>query len=134
MTKTAVPNAAHAEHPVKFIIKITNGGPADAFGVTVDDGLAPVLAGFTWTCTASAAPSRCSHASGRGSVSTTSADIAVGGTITYRVTGVLPANAAGKVRNTVRIVSPHGTTDRGCAPKCSASVTVTRAPIVPVTG
>jgi Periplasmic copper-binding protein (NosD)/Domain of unknown function DUF11 len=133
-TMTAVPNPAHAGRRATFTIPITNGGPADAFGVIVDDGLAPVLADFTWTCTATAPPSRCSRASGRGSIAATSADIAAGGTITYRLTGVISANATGYIHNTVRIIPPPGVTDHGCSPKCSASATVSLSPVVPVTG
>jgi hypothetical protein len=51
-----------------FRIGITNDGPADAFGVTVDDGLSSVLDGFAWTCVATAPPTRCSRASGVGSI------------------------------------------------------------------
>lgn len=137
VTKTTAPNPAQAGRPVTFTITITNGGPADAFGVTVDDSLAPVLAGFAWTCVASAPPSMCSHASGTGSISTTSADIAAGGTITYRLTGVLPADSSGQVSNTVSIDPPPGTTDPGCTPGCSAETEVSLSPelpTVPVTG
>ena len=134
VTKTAVPDPAQAGRPVTFTITIRNGGPADAFGVTVDDHLAPVLAGFAWTCVATAAPSRCSRAAGTGSISTASADIAAGGTIIYRLHGVLPADSSGQVFNKVRIVPPPGTRDRGCTPSCSAGVSVSWLPSVPVTG
>ena len=108
VTKTAVPDPGVAGQPITYTITVTNEGPADAFGVTVDDDLTPVLAGFTWTCTASAPPSRCARASGSGSIATTAVDIAVGGTVTFRVTGVLPAGSAGTANNTVTRHPPGG--------------------------
>ena len=134
VAKSAMPNPAHAGRPLTFRIVIANDGPADAFGVTVDDGLAPVLDGFAWTCVATAPPTRCSRASGTGSIRTTTADIAVGGTITYRLTGVLSPDASGQLSNRVNIIRPPGTMDPGCTPGCSAESDVSLLPVLPVTG
>jgi uncharacterized repeat protein (TIGR01451 family) len=134
VTKTAVPDPVAAGQPVTFTITVANGGPADAFGVTVDDGLSGAEAGFRWTCSASAPPSRCAAPSGTGSISTTSADIAADGAVTYTQTGEFPAGTSGQVTNSVRIVPPPGTTDAGCTPGCSAAVTVSWSPVLPVTG
>lgn len=134
VAETAMPNPAHAGRPLTFRIAISNDGPADAFGVTVDDGLSSVLDGFAWTCVGTAPPTRCSRASGVGSIRTATADIAVGGTITYRLTGVLSPNASGRLSNTVSIIRPPGTMDPGCTPDCSAGTEVSLSPILPVTG
>jgi uncharacterized repeat protein (TIGR01451 family) len=129
-----VPDPVAAGQPVTFTITVTNGGPADASGVAVDDGLAPAAAGFRWTCSASGPRSRCAAASGTGSISTTSAYIAAGGAVTYTLTGEFPANTSGQVTNSARIVPPPGTTDAGCTPGCSADVTVSWSPVLPETG
>jgi uncharacterized repeat protein (TIGR01451 family) len=134
VTKTAVPDPAVAGQPVAFTITVSNHGPDHAFGVTVDDTFAAALPGFTWACSASAPPSRCSRAAGAGRIGAHPVDIAAGGTVTFRLRGVLPASISGPVVNNVRVIPAAGATARGCTPSCSASVTVPVSPALPVTG
>jgi uncharacterized repeat protein (TIGR01451 family) len=134
VTKTAAPDPGVAGQPIAFTITVSNGGPDDAFGVTVEDTFAAAMPGFTWACSASGSPSRCYHASGTGRLSGHPVDIAAGGTVTFTLTGILPASSSGQVVNDVRVIPARGTTDSGCTPRCSASVTVTVAPALPVTG
>jgi len=134
VTKTAFPNPAAAGQPVTFTITVFNGGPDNALGVTVHDGLPASLSGFTWTCSASAAPSRCSVTSGTGPISGTPVEIAARGTVTFKVSGVLPAHAGGQVINTVSVTPAPGTVSPDCTPDCSASVAVSVGPALPLTG
>jgi uncharacterized repeat protein (TIGR01451 family) len=134
VTKTAAPDPGVAGQPIVFTITVSNGGPDDAYGVTVHDTFAATLPGFTWACSASRPPSRCSHASGTGPLSGHPVDVAAGGTVTFTLTGILPASISGHVVNRVSVIPAHGATDAGCTPGCSASVTVDVAPALPVTG
>lgn len=134
VTKTAFPNPAAAGQPVTFTITVSNGGPDNALGVTVDDALPASLSGFTWTCSASAAPSRCSRASGAGSISDSPVDVAAGGTVTFKVSGLLPADISGDLINDVTVTPAPGTISPDCTPGCSGSVTVPVGPALPVTG
>jgi uncharacterized repeat protein (TIGR01451 family) len=135
VTKTAAPNPGIAGQPITYTITVTNGGPDDAFGVTVDDGLGPLVANFSWTCVATAQLSLCPRASGSGSIRTTAVDVAAGGAVTFTLTGVLPVTASGDhANNTVRVVPPPGTVDPGCTPGCEATVVVPISPALPITG
>ena len=134
VTKTAFPNPAAAGQPITFTITVSNGGTDAAAGVIVNDGLPAGFTGFTWRCVASAPPSRCSETSGTGSISDAPVDIAAGGTVTFTLSGILPANASGQVINTAGVTPGPGAVDPGCTPDCSASVTVPVVPALPVTG
>jgi uncharacterized repeat protein (TIGR01451 family) len=135
VTKTAVPNPGLAGRTITYTITVFNGGPDDALGVTVHDHLGPLVAGFTWRCDARGRFSRCPRASGAGPIATSAVDVGAGGTVTFRLAGVLPpGSGGGHANNTVRITPPRGAVDPGCTPGCKATVEVPIAPTVPVTG
>jgi uncharacterized repeat protein (TIGR01451 family) len=134
VTKTAAPDPGVAGQPIAFTITVSNGGPDDAFGVTVGDTFTAAVPGFTWACSASGPPSRCSRASGTGPISGHPVDVGARGTVTFRLAGILPASTSGQVVNNVSVIPAHGATDSGCTPGCSASVAVTESPALPVTG
>jgi uncharacterized repeat protein (TIGR01451 family) len=112
-----------------YIIAVTNAGPSDAAGVTVDDPLPPQLAGagFTWTCTATGGSS-CTP-SGSGDIHDT-VTVRAGGTVNYVVTGTIPASVTATLVNTATATTPPGTTDPGCTPSCSDTVTNPLTPAV----
>jgi Domain of unknown function DUF11/Putative Ig domain len=124
VTKTAAPAHAQARKPQTFTITVNDGGPDAALGVTVDDHLVSALSGFQWTCAASGTGSRCAKASGTGSINKAPVDVAAGGTVTFKLTGTLPADMGSQVVNTVTVLPPPGAVDPACTPSCSASVTV----------
>lgn len=120
ITKTASPNPYVPGQALTYTVQVGNAGPSDAVDAAISDSLPAQLAGagFTWTCTASAGSS-CT-AGGTGDITDT-ADIDVGGTLTYTVTGTVPSSLTESLSNTATVTPPSGTTDPGCAPSCSAS-------------
>jgi hypothetical protein len=65
--------------------------------------------------------------------------VAVGGHLTYTVTGTVPPGTRGKLTETATITPSQADTDQGCRPRCSATALDTPAsavalPVVPVTG
>ncbi|MGC4773984.1 hypothetical protein [Micromonospora chalcea] len=119
VTKTATPNPYVPGTPLTYTVTVTNGGPSDAVGTTVTDPLP--LPGFTWTCEASTG-STCT-ASGNGDINDT-VTVLAGGTLTYTITGTVPADTTGDLTNTTTVTPPEGATDPDCTPNCSATVVV----------
>ena len=133
VTKTAFPDPAAAGQPVTFTITVFNGGPDTALGVTVHDQLPPAFTGFTWTCSATKAPSRCSRASGSGPISAAPVDIAARGTIVFRLHGTVPAGFS-SIRNTATVTPGPGTDDMAPPADGEATVTDPVGPALPLTG
>jgi uncharacterized repeat protein (TIGR01451 family) len=134
-----------APHPyvpgrwLAYTVTVSNSGPSDAFGARIDDPLPAALAGhgFTWKCRATAGSS-CA-ASGSGAIHDI-VTIAVGGHLTYTVTGTVPPGTRGTLTETATATPPSADTDQGCSPHCSATARDTPVPappvppVVPVTG
>ena len=133
VTKTAFPDPAAAGQPVTFTVTTFNGGPDTALGVTVKDHLPTALTGFTWTCEASAPPSRCSAASGSGPVSAAPVDIAARGTVIFRIRGTVPTGLT-SIMNTATVTPGPGTDNLAPAADGTAAVTVPVGPALPLTG
>ncbi len=139
VAKMAAPDPYVPGQRLTYTVTVSNSGPSDAFGAKIDDPLPAALTGhgFTWKCTASAG-SFCA-ASGSGSVHDV-VTIAVGGRLTYTVTGTVPPGTRGTITNTATATPSLADTDHGCRPHCSATALVTHAaappamPVVPVTG
>jgi uncharacterized repeat protein (TIGR01451 family) len=91
-----------------YTITVTNAGPSDAFGARVIDDFPAVLTGVTWTCTAT--PGSACPGSGSGDLDVT-VNVAVGGTVTFTVTGTISADAIGLLVNTASAFPPAGVTD-----------------------
>jgi uncharacterized repeat protein (TIGR01451 family) len=88
---------------VTYTIVVSNNGPDDATGASVNDTFPSALSGCTWTCTASAGSS-CTVA-GSGNISDT-VDLLVGGMATYTATCDIDAGAAGTLANTATVTAP----------------------------
>jgi uncharacterized repeat protein (TIGR01451 family) len=119
-----------------YTVTVSNSGPSDAFGARINDPLPAQLAGakFTWTCTATAGSS-CA-ASGAGAIHDV-VTIAVGGHLTYTVTGMVPPGTRGTLTEKATITPASADTDQGCHPHCSATardIPASAPPVVPVTG
>ena len=119
VAKSSTPNPYVAGSPLSYTVTVSNAGPSDAVGTTVTDPLPAALGtGFTWTCTATAG-SACT-ATGSGNISDT-ATIVAGGTLTYTITGTVPAGTTGTIIDTATVTPPPGAFDPGCTPDCQAS-------------
>jgi uncharacterized repeat protein (TIGR01451 family) len=103
--------AVSACQPVRFTVVATNLGPATATGALVRDIFPPALAGITWTCTASPG-ARCAAASaGHTDRIEERVDLPAGGSVTYEVSAILDAAAAGILSDTATIEPPAGLLD-----------------------
>ncbi|MFF5199484.1 hypothetical protein ACFY3B_07715 [Micromonospora parva] len=127
VVKTANPSPYVPGAPFSYTVTVTNGGPSDAVGATLTDPLPAPLAGFTWTCEASAG-SACT-ASGTGSINDTITVLA-GGTVTYTISGTVPSGTSGDLTNTATLTPPTGATDPDCTPNCSSAVATPAGPVV----
>src|SRR5262249_7289850 len=76
----------------------------------VQDALPAPLAGFTWTCTPSGVGAGCGTASGTGSIDAL-VTLPAGTSVTFTVSGTVPANTTGALTNTVTVTPPLGVTD-----------------------
>ncbi|MET7376367.1 DUF11 domain-containing protein, partial [Micromonospora arida] len=119
VVKTASPSPYVPGAPFSYTVTVTNGGPSDAVGATLTDPLPAPLAGFTWTCEASAG-STCT-ASGTGNINDT-VTVLAGGTVTYTISGTVPSGTTGDLSNTATLTPPPGAIDPDCTPNCSSTV------------
>jgi uncharacterized repeat protein (TIGR01451 family) len=145
VTKRVTPDPYVQGRWLAYTVTVSNSGPSDAFGARISDPLPAQLSGhgFTWKCEATAGSS-CA-ASGSGAIHDV-VTIAVGGHLTYTVTGTVPPGTRGTLTETATITPSSADTDQGCHPHCSATALDTRAaappappapgapPIIPVTG
>ena len=99
-----------------YTVTVTNLGPDDVSGATVED-VAPT--GQTigdWTCsvtdagTSGAVTTACGQASGSGNISTT-VNMARGAVITYTVPTTIALSASGNISNVVVVTPPSGVSD-----------------------
>ena len=94
---------------VTYNVTVSNAGPNDVTGVVVTDTVPSQLTGVTWSCTGSAFSS-CITASGTGSF-TDSVNLANGGSVSFTITGAIPAYATGSLVNSVIAASPSTSPD-----------------------
>ena len=99
ITKTGS-GSATAGGSLSYQIVVTNGGPSDVAGATVNDTFPTELSNAVWTCVASAG----SCGSGSGDLSDTIA-LPVGATATYSVTADVDPAATGNLLNTASVAS-----------------------------
>jgi uncharacterized repeat protein (TIGR01451 family) len=91
-----------------YKIGVTNAGPGDAVGATVNDTFPAAVASASWTCVPSTGAS-CT-ASGTGNINRT-VNVPVGGKVTYTVTATIASSATGNLVNTATVTAPAGATD-----------------------
>ncbi len=100
---TAVPGTQ-----VTYAITVTNHGPSDAPGATVDDVFPGAVTAVAWTCSGTGGAT-CS-AFGTETLNET-ANLPAGGSVTYLVTVDIDSAATGTLLNAVSVTSPPGVPD-----------------------
>jgi uncharacterized repeat protein (TIGR01451 family) len=125
ITKTDNQDTVPAGNPVNYVITITNFGPSDVVGASIQDIFpTTTLTGITWTSTAIANPNpepdfvpaplpTGNTAAGAGNINDVNVNLPVGSSITYNVTAT--AGASGTISNTATATVPAGTTDPNSA-------------------
>ena len=93
---------------MRYTLVVRNAGPSAVVGALVQDPASAALAGVQWTCVASAGSS--CPAKGTGPLATT-VHLAVGGTATFTLTGIVVVAAPGTLANTATVTPPRGVTD-----------------------
>ncbi|MET8980910.1 hypothetical protein ABZX85_35445 [Streptomyces sp. NPDC004539] len=122
LTKAGSATSYQPGQAFSYTVTLTNAGPSVAAGVSVADTLPLQNRNFRWTCAASSG-SACGAAGGSGDLADRPT-VAVGGTLTYVLSGNVTAGAHGQVTNTATVTVPSGTEDVNCRSTCTASVTV----------
>ncbi len=109
ITKTDGVSTVSPGQVLTYSIVVSNAGPSTADGAAIADAVPAGLTNVSWTC-AAATGSACVDSSGTGSISTT-ADVAVGGTVTYTVVATVADSANAAIVNTASVSAPSGTID-----------------------
>jgi LPXTG-site transpeptidase (sortase) family protein len=90
-----------------YTVVVTNNGPNDANGVTVQDARPAQISSWTWTCAAGTPPAyNCSG--GSSDPFTDSLDLPQGASVTYEVAAQVDSSAAGDLTNNVSVAPPDG--------------------------
>jgi len=125
ITKTADAASVSAGQPIGFVVTITNGGPADATGVTISDTL-PGGAGIDWSensasCSISGSPGVPPEVLACGPVTLA----ANGGSLSVHLTSPTTAASCGTYNNTATFTSTNagsGSVDASTVVQCGALV------------
>jgi len=105
ISKTDGLTAAVPGQPLTYSIVVTNLGPSNVTGATVQDGLPAALQSPAWTCAATGGAA-CGATSGTGSTLTDSPTLPAGGAVTYTVTATVSPSATGTLSNTATVTAP----------------------------
>ena len=109
ISKASTPNPYVPGQPLTYTVIVSNLGPSDAVGARVQDVLPTPLAAFTWACV-STGGGVCNTASGSGNIDAF-VDLVTGASVTFTVTGPVPAATTGALVNTATVTAPAGVTD-----------------------
>jgi uncharacterized repeat protein (TIGR01451 family) len=102
-------NAAVAGAKNTYTIAVTNIGPSNVSGATINDSFPSSLTGVIYTATQTGGASGFTT-SGNGAVHDTIA-MPSGSKITYKATGTISASATGSISNTATVAVPSGVND-----------------------
>jgi uncharacterized repeat protein (TIGR01451 family) len=109
VTKTDGQTTAVPGEPVTYTIVVTNNGPSNASGTTVNDTVPAALTSASWSCAGTAGGSCTS--SGAGSIADSGVDLPVGATVTYLLTATVDRAATGLLSNSASAATASGITD-----------------------
>ncbi len=111
VTKTSAPNPYSPGSAITYTVTVSNNGPSDVAGATVDDTIPASITGVAWTCAVTTGSGSCSSSSGSGNAIATTLDLADGAVATLTVTGAVAAGTTGALTNTATVAAPAGTVD-----------------------
>ncbi|GLQ55500.1 DUF7507 domain-containing protein [Devosia nitrariae] len=109
-----------------YTIVVSNNGPGPVGAAQISDPLPAGITNASWTCGNATGGGVCGAASGTGAISTT-ANLPVGGSVTYTLTMGIPESYSGNLTNTATVTAPTGVTEID-AGNNTASDTDTLAP------
>ena len=110
ISKVSSPNPYVPGQLLTYTIVVSNAGPSKVSNARVQDALPAPLASFTWTCTANGAGAACGTAAGSGSIDAL-VTLPAGTSVTFTVSGTVPAGTTGALSNTATVTPPVGVTD-----------------------
>ena len=108
VSKVSTPNPSLPGQPLTYTIVVTNPGPSNVHGATVNDTFPPSLEGVSWTCLGNGG-GVCTVPAGSGNLDTP-VTLPAGASVTFRVSATAP-NTATDLVNTVQVVPPAGVID-----------------------
>lgn len=112
VTKTDGVTSGAPGGTLHYVVVVTNNGPADANGVTLNDARPAQIDSWTWTCRAGTPPSyNCTDDATNPATFTDTLDLPQLGSLTYDVTAQVALDAVGDIENRVYVVPPPGMTD-----------------------
>ncbi|WP_170108569.1 DUF11 domain-containing protein [Flavobacterium kingsejongi] len=118
---------ATAGAPITYTIKVSNGGPLDVQGLTIQDLIPSDVQNVNWTATATGAAAINGTAAGTTNTIQLTGDIAAGPAnyITINITGtVSPSPSATTVSNNATVTSSAAVTDYNLANNSSSVTTI----------
>ncbi len=103
--------------PITYTVVVTNNGPSNVTGVTVNDAIPAAITGAAWTSSSTGSASVSSGATGSGNSLAATVNLAAsaGNSVTFTITGTVSTAATGNLVNTATVTSPAGTTDNNTA-------------------
>jgi uncharacterized repeat protein (TIGR01451 family) len=102
--KVSSPSPMVPGEAISYTIVVHNLGPSDAPSASVTDTFPDEITDVTWACVSSGG-ALCDSGAGVGDIDQTD-DLPAGGTITYTVSGLLPAWVTATVVNTAAVTAP----------------------------
>lgn len=108
VTKTDGLASINSGSPITYNIVVQNSATSTGAsnGSIITDTVPATITGVNWTCGSATLGATCGAASGSGNSINTTANLPVGSSLTYTVTGTLSPSATGTLSNTATIITP----------------------------
>ena len=104
---------------INYTITVSNLGPSDVTGATIQDTFPASLTNVTYTSAGSNGVVTGNTLNGSGNINDT-VNMASGSVITYTVSGTVAANTTSAITNTATVAAPQGTTESNTANNSSS--------------
>jgi uncharacterized repeat protein (TIGR01451 family) len=127
VNKTVDLTIANPGNTLTYTITVTNSGPSDSPGITLQDTLPASLINVNWTCSITSGTGSCGAASGSGNNINTTLSLNNQAVATYTVTASVSGSASGSVTNTGTVVRNNDITDPNPSNNTDDATTVINA-------